>query len=384
VTISNARADQAVGLAASVPFIDLLPSHTALKDGILNDVAELIDDGRFINGPQVEEFEGAWASYCGSQFAVGLASGLDAIRLGLLGAGIERGDEVLVPANTFVATFEAVAQAGGLPVPVDVSAIDFNIDLDAAAAAITPNTRWLLPVHLYGQMADMRALSRLAERHDLLIAEDACQAHGARRDGLRSGTVGLFGAFSFYPGKNLGAFGDAGAIVTDDAELARTMCALREHGQYAKYEHRLEGYTARLDTIQAIVLTHKLALLDDWNDARRVLAGLYRERLDGVGDLQFLPVPTTSDPVWHLFVMTTGDPERLARHLGGHGIMTNRHYPQPAHLSAAYEWLNYAAGSFPVTESLASRLLSLPIFPGMSEAQLEAVVTAVEDYFACG
>src|SRR5207253_1645560 len=247
-----------------VPFLDLGAIHGDLKDDLLEAFSSLIDSGAFINGPQVGEFEEAFASYVGTAHAVGLASGLDALRLGLVAAGIQAGDEVIVPANTFVATLEAVTQAGGRPVPVDMSEADWNIDVAATEAAVGERTRFLLPVHLYGQMADMRALVALAERHDLILFEDACQAHGAERDGIVAGTAGALAAFSFYPGKNLGAFGDAGALTTNDGGLADTVKALREHGQRAKYKHELEGWTARLDTIQAIVLTAKLARLDAW------------------------------------------------------------------------------------------------------------------------
>jgi dTDP-4-amino-4,6-dideoxygalactose transaminase len=368
----------------AVPFLDLGLIHAPLKDEVLAEISELIDSNAYINGPQVGRFERAFADYCGSGDAVGLASGLDALRLALIAAGIEVGDEVLVPANTFLASFEAIAQAGGRPVPVDVSEEDWNLDVSLAAEAVTPRTRFVMPVHLYGQLTDMRALAELAGRRELGIVEDACQAHGAERDGLRAGTVGRAGAFSFYPGKNLGAFGDAGALVTDDNQLAAKVRALREHGQRAKYEHDYEGWTARLDTIQAIVLLRKLSLLDGWNEERRAVAHGYAERLEGVGDLRLPPVPAGSDPVWHLYVVRTAKPAELAAHLREQGIGTGRHYPQPAHLSLAYSSLGYAEGSFPVTEALAREGLSLPIFPGMTERQIDAVADAIGAYFARG
>ena len=242
----------------SVPFLDLGHSHEPLKDSLLAEFEQLIDSNAFINGPQVEAFEQAWAAYCGAERCVGVASGLDALRLALIAAGIEQGDEVIVPAHTFVATFEAVTQAGGIPVPVDVSMKDYNLDLSATAAAISPRTRFLMPVHLYGQLCDLHALGRVATGAGVTTIEDACQAHGATRAGIRPGEKTLAAAFSFYPGKNLGAMGDAGALVTNDQWLADRVAALREHGQRAKYRHVLEGYTARLDTIQAIVLLRKL------------------------------------------------------------------------------------------------------------------------------
>jgi dTDP-4-amino-4,6-dideoxygalactose transaminase len=368
----------------AVPFLDLQPSHAALKAPVLAEIAELIDGGAFINGRQVADFETAFAAYCRAPFAVGVASGLDALRLGLLAAGLEHGDEVIVPANTFAATLEAVVQAGGRPVVVDAGTADYNVDVAAADAAVTTRTRAILPVHLYGQMADMRAVGALAQRRSLLVIEDACQAHGAERDGLRAGAAGAVAAFSFYPGKNLGAFGDAGAMTTSSDAIAAVGRALREHGQYRKYEHAAVGYTARLDTIQAIVLLHKLPLLDGWNAERRDVAGYYRSALDGVGDLVHPPVPSGSAPVWHLYPVRTAEPDRLAAHLAGFGIRTGRHYPQPVHLAPAFADLGYRRGAFPVAEALAGELLSLPLYPGMDEPALAAVADAVTRYFRSG
>jgi dTDP-4-amino-4,6-dideoxygalactose transaminase len=364
-----------------VPFLDLAGQHAAIQERILDDIRGLLASCAFTNGPQVAEFERAFAAYCGTADAVGLASGLDALRLALVAAGCRHGDEVIVPANTFIATVEAVTQAGATPVLVDASEHDWNIDVGAIEAAIGPRTRFVMPVHLYGQMADMRALRALADRRDLVVIEDACQAHGAERDGLRSGAVGLAGAFSFYPGKNLGAIGDAGALATDDLELAAQVRALREHGQREKYRHEVPGYTARLDTIQAIALLHKLPLLDGWNSERRAAAAIYTDALAGVGDLRLPPLAPDSAPVWHLYVVRTERPEELAAFLRERGIGTGRHYPEPIHLTAAYADLGHGPGDFPVAEGLAREVLSLPIFPGIAEAQQQAVVEAVGDYF---
>jgi dTDP-4-amino-4,6-dideoxygalactose transaminase len=372
------------GIAQPVPFLDLTPSHAPLKERVLAGIAELIDSNAFTNGPQVAEFERAFGAYCGTRSCVGVASGLDALRLALLAVGIDRGDEVIVPANTFVATLEAVTQAGGVPVIADVGENDYNIDVHTTEAAINPRTRFIIPVDLYGQMADMRGLRSLAESRGVTIIEDACQAHGAERDGLRAGAGGIAGAFSFYPAKNLGAMGDAGALVTDDPEIDSRVRALREHGQRRKYEHELEGFTARLDTIQALVLLCKLPHLDEWNEQRHRAASFYGEALEGVGDLRLPPVPPGSQPVWHLYVVRTMDPEALAVFLAARGIGTGRHYPEPPHLSRAYAGLGYARGSFPVAEALAGEVLSLPIFPGISESQLETVVAAIRDFFQHG
>jgi dTDP-3-amino-3,4,6-trideoxy-alpha-D-glucose transaminase len=367
-----------------VPFVDLGVDHRALKQAILDDVSTLVDSGEFTNGAAVAAFEQAFADFCGAAHCVGTSNGLDALRLALLAADVAPGDEVVVPAHTFAATFEAVIQAGAVPVAADVAETDYNLDLEAAANVIGDRTRFLLPVHLYGQMADMRSLQRLADRHGIALIEDACQAHGAARDGIRAGAGGLAAAFSFYPAKNLGAIGDAGAVVTADPEVAARVRSLREHGQVGKYEHRFVGYTARLDTIQALVLLRKLPLLRGWNARRRAIAGLFHEALGGVGDLRLPPVPSGSDPVWHLYVVRTAEPERLAAFLAARGIETGRHYPQPPHLAAAFEQLGYRAGSFPVTERLAREVLSLPIHAGMRDVQVEAVVEAVESYFRGG
>jgi dTDP-4-amino-4,6-dideoxygalactose transaminase len=365
-----------------VPFYDLGPSSAAFRDALLDDVAALLDSGAFTNGPAVAEFEEAFARYVGARSCVGLASGLDALRLGFLAGGIDRGDEVVVPAATFAATFEAVTQAGGVPVVADVREDDYCLDPAAAAAVISPRTRFLLPVHLYGQMADLSALRTVASRNAVGIIEDACQAHGATRDGSAAGTLGVTAAFSFYPAKNLGAIGDAGALVTDDDELAETVRSLREHGQARKYHHALEGYTARLDTIQALALLHKLPHLDGWIAERRALAERYAAELAGVGDLRLPVVPPGSKPVWHLYVVRTADPAALANFLGERGIGSGRHYPEPPHLSEAYAGLGYRPGAFPVAEALSREALSLPLFPGMTEAQLDAAVHAVKTFFS--
>ena len=276
---------------ADVPFLNLSYSHAPLKAAILEEFSSLIDSGAFTNGSQVAAFEKAFAEFCGSQHCVGTGSGLDALRLALIAAGVQPGDEVILPANTFAATLEAVIQAGAQPVIADITESDYNLDQAGVEAAITPRSRFLLHVHLYGQLADMGALTSIARERSLAIIEDACQAHGAERDGFRAGTGGLVGCFSFYPGKNLGAFGDAGACVTDYEGFAALVRALREHGQRRKYFHDFEGYTSRLDTIQAIALSHKLPLLAGWNEERRAAASFYTQALNGVGDLVLPPVP---------------------------------------------------------------------------------------------
>jgi dTDP-4-amino-4,6-dideoxygalactose transaminase len=367
--------------AREVPFLDLARIHTGLKDAILADVGSLIDSGAFVNGPAVDEFEAAFAAYCGTRRAVGVSSGLDALRLALQAGGVGPGDEVIVPALTFVATLEAVAQTGARPVIVDVGEDDAAIDPRAVEAAITERTAAVVPVHLYGRLARMRALENATRGRDVRIVEDACQAHGAAAGRCRPGEPGLAAAFSFYPGKNLGAFGDGGAIVTNDVDLAERAAALRHHGQRAKYVHEVEGWTARLDSIQALVLIRKLPLLDGWNAQRRLVAARYLEELADVGDLTLPEAPDWAAHVWHLFVVQTASPLELARFLEDRGIETARHYPDAVHLTPAYRHLGYSPGDFPVAERRARKSLSLPIFPGMESAEIDQVIAGVRAYF---
>jgi dTDP-4-amino-4,6-dideoxygalactose transaminase len=364
-----------------VPFVDLRTSFVRIQNDVLADLTTLLDSCEFTNGPAVRAFEAAFARYVGADHCVGLASGLDALRLALQAADIGEGDEVLVPAMTFVATWEAVSQAGAIPVPVDLSESDYCMDLDSALAGATSRTRAIVPVHLYGQMSDPLRLAELAGGRAWFVLEDACQAHGARRDDVSAGVAGDAAAFSFYPGKNLGAIGDAGALVTNNGDLARRVLALREHGQVRKYEHDAVGWTARLDTIQATVLLRKLPLLDQWNAERRAAAEWYLHALDGVEDLILPSVPDGSAPVWHIFVVRTANPEGLAAHLAERGISTGRHYPEPPHLSQAYSALGYGPGDFPIAETLARECLSLPIYPGIKEEQLEHVGASVRSWF---
>jgi dTDP-4-amino-4,6-dideoxygalactose transaminase len=367
-----------------VPFVDLAPQHRPLAGGILDDVAGLLETGAFIGGEAVERFEHEFADYVGVRHCIGVASGLDALRLAFLAAGLQPGEGVVVPAATFAATFEAVEQAGGRPVVVDVSDADYGLDPRLLAEALSPDVRFVLPVHLYGQMADVSALQAVCRQRDAVMIEDACQAHGACRDDLRAGAVGSAAAFSFYPAKNLGAMGDAGAAVTNDDALAAHIRVVREHGQTAKYRHEYSGYTARLDALQALVLARKLRRLDSWNEQRRRAAAYYMAALEGIGDVRLPPVAIGSEPVWHLFVIRTGDPDALAHSLAADGVQTARHYPQPPHLSPAYAHLGLPAGSFPIAEALSREGLSLPMFPGMTESQLARVCAAVAEFFARG
>ena len=376
---SQSRARAAARL--NVPFVDLAPASAAVRERVLERIAETVARGDFLNGEAVGEFERAFAEFVGRAHCVGVSSGLDALRLSLLASGLEPGDGVIVPAGTFAATFEAILQAGGSPIVVDIGEEDYNLDVGQVETAVAGGAAYVLPVHLYGQLADMRALTRIAEQHEVKIVEDACQAHGASRDGLTAGREGVAAAFSFYPSKNLGAMGDAGALVTDDERLRSRARALRAHGETRKYHHEHVGYTARLDTIQAIVLVEKLPLLPEWNRQRQAAAQFYS---DALAEIEGLRLPTTSsasEPVWHLYVIRVPDPKRLAEFLAKRGIQTGRHYPEPVHLSPAYRDLGFAPGDFPVAEALARDALSLPLYPGIGEGQLEWVCEAVRHYF---
>jgi dTDP-4-amino-4,6-dideoxygalactose transaminase len=365
-----------------VPFVDLAPTSSAVKEHVLARIGHTLDKGDFLNGEAVGEFERLFAEFVGRHHCVGVSSGLDALRLSLLASDLSPGAGVIVPAGTFAATFEAVLQAGGTPVVVDIDVEDHGLDVRQVEIAAGEGASHMLPVHLYGQMADMRALTSIAERYGVEIVEDACQAHGASRDGLDAGRSGAAAAFSFYPSKNLGAMGDAGALVTDDEEVASRARALRVHGETRKYHHEYVGYTARLDTFQAIVLLEKLPFLDVWNRQRQAAARFYTESLSGLEGVRLPAEPEGSTSVWHLYVVRVPDPEGLAAFLAAKGIQTGRHYPEPVHLSPAYRNLGFATGDFPTAEALAREALSLPLYPGISETQLEAVCEAIVDYLA--
>jgi dTDP-4-amino-4,6-dideoxygalactose transaminase len=363
----------------SVPFVDLGPMNRAVKERVLARIGETIDRGDFINGEAVADFERRFADFSGREHCVGVSSGLDALRLALHATGLKEGAGVIVPAGTFAATFEAVLQAAGTPVVVDIDD-DYTLDLPQTEAAAAAGATHVIPVHLYGQLADMRSLSRVATMHGVEVVEDACQAHGAHRNGIRSGDLARAAAFSFYPAKNLGAMGDAGALVTDDEDVAFQVRALRTHGETRKYHHEYVGYTARLDTVQAIALLEKLPFLEEWNRERLAAARFYSKALSGLDGLQLPAQPEASEGVWHLYVVRIEDPADLAAFLADRGIQAGRHYPEPVHLSPAYRHLGYAAGDFPVAEALAREGLSLPLYPGISKAQLELVCEAVTDY----
>lgn len=359
-----------------VPFVDLQAGQVEIEAELDSALARVVASGRYLLGPELEHFEAEFATYCGVRHCVGVASGLSAIELALLAAGIGEGDEVIVPAYTFIATWLAVSGTGARPVPVDVRESTYNIDARLIADAITPRTAAVVPVHLRGEPAEMDAIRELADAHGLFVLEDAAQAHGAGYRGRRAGSLGDAAAFSFYPSKNLGALGDGGAVTTDDAALAEKVRLLRNYGMRTKYEVEMAGFNSRLAEIQAAALRVKLARLDDWNRARSRLAAAYRTAF-GDAPLSFPTVEPWADPVWHLFVVNHPDREGCAKALRARGIEMMVHYPILPHLSEAYRDHGWPAGSLPVAERLAGSTLSLPMYPQLAPEQVEAVAAAV-------
>lgn len=363
----------------TVPFLDLKPASQELHQPLADALVRVLESGWYVLGDEVEAFEQAWAAYVGADHCVGVANGLDALHLSLRAFSVGAGDEVIVPSNTFIATWLAVTHAGATPVPVEPCADTFNLDPDRVAAAVTPRTRAVIPVHLYGQPADMGALNDVAAAHDLLVLEDAAQAHGARYRGTRVGAVGHAAAWSFYPGKNLGALGDAGAVTTNDPELVGRLRGLRNYGSHEKYVNDEAGWNSRLDELQAAVLRSKLEVIDEWNTRRKAVAARYLVGLEGTGVV--LPtVPEWADPVWHLFVVRTQERVALREHLEGAGVGTAIHYPIPPHRQLAYAGLELAAGALPISEAMHREVLSLPMGPHMEDEQVERVIEAVRSF----
>lgn len=354
-----------------VPFVDLAAQHRSIRSELDAAVSATVDRGDFILGEAVERFEAEFAEYIGARHAVGVGTGLEALQLALRVHGIGPGNEVIAPANTFIATVLAILAAGARPVLVDADPRTYNISPDAIRAAIGPRTTAIMPVHLYGQPCDVDAVLELAGRHNLAVIEDAAQAHGARHNGRRAGSVGHAAGFSFYPSKNLGALGDGGMVTTNDAAVAEKLRMIRNYGQRQKYHHAVAGGNTRLDTIHAAVLRIKLRHLDDWNARRRVHAGAYDALLEGRVRTPF--VAAGVEHVYHLYVIQTEERDRAQRQLADHGVQTGIHYPIPVHLQEACAGLGYRTGDFPVSEAAAARLLSLPMYAELSSAQIEHV-----------
>jgi dTDP-4-amino-4,6-dideoxygalactose transaminase len=364
--------------SASVPFLDLKAAYLELKPEIDAAIARVLDSGWYILGEEVDAFEAEFASYCGSRHCIGVANGLDALHLALRALDVGPGDEVIVPSNTYIATWLAVSQCGATPVPVEPDPLTHNLDPARIAAAITPRTRVLMPVHLYGQPVDLDPLLALAREHGLRVVEDAAQAHGARYRGKRVGAHGDLVAWSFYPGKNLGALGDAGALTTDDAGLAERLRVLRNYGSRVKYVNDEAGWNSRLDPLQAAALRVKLRHLDAWNARRAALAAAYDEALSAL-DLVRPSVPQWAEPAWHLYVVQIDRRDEVQRELAARGIGSLIHYPIPPHRQQAYAQAGWAEGSLPIAERLAARVLSLPMGPQLDPAAPRIVAAALRD-----
>ncbi|MBP6016450.1 MAG: DegT/DnrJ/EryC1/StrS family aminotransferase [Candidatus Promineofilum sp.] len=362
-----------------IPFVDLRAQYRQIQGEVDPAVLAVMQRGDFILGGAVAEFERTFADYCGVKYCVGVDSGYSALEMIVRAYDIGPGDEVITAANTFIATVLAISNAGATPVLVDCDPETYNIDVTKIEAAITPRTKAIMPVHLYGQMADMDAILAIARRHNLYVFEDAAQASGARYKGRRAGSLGDAAAFSFYPGKNLGAYGDGGAVTTNDPDVAEKIRLLRNIGQKVKYFHEIKGFNHRLDTMQAAVLGVKLPYLDGWNAGRRRAAATYADLL---ADLPLL-TPTTSpdgEHIFHLYVVRVADREALMDHLKSKGIATGLHYPIPIHLQPAYAELGYKLGDFPVTEAYAELIVSLPIFPELDDDKVAYVAGAIREH----
>ena len=360
-----------------VPFLDLKAQYNTIKDEIAVALQQVLDNTAFAGGPFVAQFEKGFAAFCGTKHAVGVGNGTDALWMALLALGVGPGDEVITQPDTFIATAEAVSYCGATPVFVDVDEKTYNMDPAKLEAAITPKTKGIIPVHLFGQMCDMDPILAIAAKRKLFVLEDASQAHGSDYKGKKAGSMGVAGCFSFYPGKNLGAYGEAGAVVTNDDALADRMKMLRDHGSAKKYYHSYVGFNCRMDGFQGAVLSVKLKYIDTWNEARRQHARMYTQLLSGNGNLI---APTEADygkHVYHIYAIRVKNRDGLIAKLGEKEIGTNIHYPVPVHLQEAYSSMGLREGSFPVAERCASEFVSLPMFPELSAEQIKYVCDEV-------
>jgi dTDP-4-amino-4,6-dideoxygalactose transaminase len=363
----------------TVPFLDLRASYLELKEEVDEAVGRVIDSGRYLLGDELEGFEREFARFIGVKHCIGVANGLDALRLSLKAMGVGQGDEVIVPAHTYIATWLAVSEVGARPIPVEPDQQTYNLDPAMIEATLSKRTKAIVAVHLYGQAADMDPIIEIARRYGLVILEDAAQAHGARYKTRRVGGLGLAAGWSFYPGKNLGAFGDAGAVTTDDGELAEKIRTLRNYGSRVKYVNEVKGSNSRLDEIQAAVLRVKLKYLDTWNLRRSAVAEAY---VSGLRDVRItLPyVPSWADPAWHVFVVLSDERDLLRRALALENISTLIHYPIPPYAQAAYSDLSISREEFPACEAIQQRVLSLPIGPHISDEEAARVIAAVKGF----
>jgi dTDP-4-amino-4,6-dideoxygalactose transaminase len=361
-----------------IAFVDLAAQYRAIQAEVNEAISEVLREADFILGGALQAFEREFAAYCEARYAVGVDSGMSALELALLSYGVGPGQEVITVANTFIATALAISHVGAIPVLVDCDCTTYTMAVNALERAITLRTAAIIPVHLYGQPADMDPILEIARRHRLFVIEDACQAHGARYKGRRVGSLAHAAAFSFYPGKNLGAYGDGGMVVTNDEIAAERLRTLRNYGQREKYEHVCRGYNRRLDTLQAAVLRTKLRYLDSWNAARSKHALLYEDLMEDFDVVLPLAAPY-AESVWHLYVIRTKERDSLAAYLRERNIATGIHYPVPIHLQPAYRDLGYKEGDFPVTESYARQILSLPMYPELTHEKIRAVACGISE-----
>jgi dTDP-4-amino-4,6-dideoxygalactose transaminase len=362
-----------------VPFLDLNAHHEPFVNEFTSAIQEVIESGAFAGGPFVERFEQEFAAYCGSQYAIGVGNGTDALWLTLLALGVGEGDEVITVPNTFVATAEAISYCKAQPVFVDVDDKTFTLDPAELEKCLTARTKAIIPVHLFGQSADMDPILQFARAYGLFVIEDAAQAHGAKYKGRKTGTMGDAGCFSFYPGKNLGAFGEAGAVVTNDTDIAEKIRVLRDHGQSRKYYHTVVGWNCRMDGIQAAILSIKLRHLEQANLLRRQRASLYNEAFAGIDDVATPVEADYAGHVYHIYAVRLQERDELRRFLEAKGIGCGVHYPIPIHLQEAWRNFGYCEGAFPIAENLAKEFLSLPMFPELTEEQIEYVAHCVSE-----
>jgi dTDP-4-amino-4,6-dideoxygalactose transaminase len=361
-----------------VPFLDLKAQYESIKDEVAVAIQQVLEKTAFAGGPFVAQFENEFSGFCETEFAIGVGSGTEALWLALLGLGVGPGDEVITVPDTFIATAEAISYCGAKPVFVDVEENTYNMNPSLLADAITKKTKAIIPVHLFGQMADMDPIMEIARKHGLFVIEDAAQAHGAQYKGKFAGSIGDAGCFSFYPGKNLGAYGEAGAVVTNDADLDKKIRMLRDHGQAKKYHHTYIGWNARMDGIQGAILSVKLKHIGKWTEARRRNARIYDELLRGVRGVLTPKEELYGKHVYHLYAIRVAARDRLISALAEKEIFCGIHYPIPVHLLDAYKSLNFGEGSFPVAEKSASEFVSLPMFPELTSEQIEYVASEIK------
>jgi len=364
-----------------IPYLDLRAQYLTIKDEIDTAIKDVVESCHFVLGEQVEAFESEFAKFCGTEYALGVNSGTSALHLALLAAGVKAGDEVITVSDTFVATAAAICYTGAIPVFVEIDPGSCTMDPAKIEAAITPRTKVIMPVHLYGGCADMDSINEIAARHNLIVIEDAAQAHGAEYRGRRAGGLSSIACFSFYPGKNLGAFGEGGAITTNNPDYAKRIQRLRDHGQSHKYYHDEVGYNYRMEAIQGAVLRVKLRHLEDWTVARRRHASSYQASLR-VADVRLLEPLANTQPAWHIFPVFTPKRDALMEYLKNRGISTGIHYPIPVHLQRGFAHLGYREGDFPLTEQACNEVLSLPMYAEMPQQHLDEVVAAICDFSA--